>query len=98
MPSAHREAVRDFATEDQDTRMDIGRQVGERRNKLGLTLAQFAEAAKVTEMSLQLLEEGGVFEDEHNTVVAVLKALAIMESWRDGHRHCQMAQIEIERI
>jgi len=97
MPSAHREAVRDFATESQDTRMDIGGQVGERRKKLGLTPTQFAEAAQVTEMSLQQLEQGGVFEDEHNTVVAVLKTLAIMESRRDGRPHCQMARIEIER-
>lgn len=78
--------------------MDIGGQVGERRKTLGLTLAQLAHTAQVTEMSLQRLEEGGEFEDEHNTVVAVLKALAYLESRRDGRPHCQLARIEIEKV
>lgn len=93
MPSAHREAVRDFATASPDTRMDISGQVVERREMLGLTRSQLAEAARVTEMNLSLLEQGEAFEGGHDTACAVLITLAQMESWREGRPHFTLAQM-----
>lgn len=93
MPSAHREAVRDFATASPDTRMDISGQVVERRKMLGLTQMQLAEKARVTEMNLHLLEQGQVFEEGHNTACAVLNTLARMEDEQEGRPFFTLAQI-----
>lgn len=92
MPSAqHREAVRDFSTANENTRMNIGSQVAERRAALGLTSTQLAEGAKVTEMSLQMLERG---EGGHAAACAILNALARMESANEGRPDFQLAQIK----
>lgn len=94
MPSAqHREAVRDFAMADPDTRMAIGAQVVERRKALGLTSEQLALDAKVTQMTLQMLEQGGAFEGAHFTACDVLNTLARLESENEGRPDCQMVRI-----
>jgi transcriptional regulator with XRE-family HTH domain len=98
MPSAqHREAVRDFSTANKDTRMDIGGQVAERREALGLTSTQLAEDAQITEMSLHMLERGGGFDGGHTVACAVLKALARLESANEGRPDFQLARIRFMR-
>lgn len=98
MPSAqYSEEVRDFSTANKDTRMDISGQVVERREALGLSPLQLAEGAQITEMTLQMLEQGGVFEGAHAAACAVIKALARMESANEGRPAFQLAQIRFKK-
>lgn len=98
MPSAHRESVRDFATVNQDIQMDIVQQVVERRKTLGYTQLQLAEAARITEMDLQLFEQGGVFEDSHVIVCDILEALLGLEEERESTPSPRLVIMRVRKI
>jgi len=90
MPSAQREKVRDFAIAEIDVRMDIARQIARRRKAVGFTQAQLAVSARVTEVSLALVEQGIAFEGSHLVACAVIDAVQRLETMRAGKAHLQL--------
>lgn len=90
MPSAHRKAVRDFATTELAIRMDIAQDVTSRREALGYTPAQLAESAQVAETTVLLIEDGVAFEGSHEVACAAIDAITRLEILRAGKAHLRI--------
>lgn len=82
--------VNNFASIDYDTRLEIGQQMLERRNKLGLTAAELAEAAKVSEKNLLRVECGESFDESHDTVCEALLTIERLENPTKGRSHLRL--------
>lgn len=70
--------------------MDIARQIARRRKAIGFTPAQLAVSARVTEVSLALVEQGVAFEGSHEVACALLVAVQRLEIMRAGKAHLQL--------